>query len=172
MRPLLQSRTPMQLVWISVASNALIALCFGAFFVLSLRLPPDVRIPFSHKLPWLVLLLLGLVGDILTTSALRRGIATERWPESLLIAPRKLAEHPAFSVLGWALIVASFAVIVFSRGQHIGGSWFFLVPQLGLNRIRMSLRAPNKAPATSQLPYPTKPLQSDQWGVPPQPFSN
>ena len=168
----MQSRTPTQLVWISVASNALITLCFGVFFVLSLRLPQDVRIPFSHKLPWLILLLLGLVGDMLTTLALRRGIATERWPESLLIAPRKLAEHPAFSVLGWALIVASFAVIVFSRGQHIAGSWFFLAPQMGLIRLRMALRGQNKAMTDTGLPYPTKSLQSEQWGTPPKPFTN
>jgi hypothetical protein len=162
----------MQLVLISGASNALVALCFGAFFLASLRLPQDLRIPFSQKLPWLVLLLLGLVGDAVAGLALRKGIATERWPESLLITPKKLAEHPAFSVLGWALIVASFAVIVFSRGQHFAGSWFFLAPQMGLSRIRMSLRAQNKVPATSQLPYPAKPLQSDHWGAPPEPFSS
>jgi hypothetical protein len=162
----------MQLVLISVASNALVALCFGAFFLLSLRLPQDVRIPFFHKLPWLVLLLLGILGDVVAGLALRKGIATERWPESLLIAPRKLAEHPVFSALGWLMIVASFAVIVFSRGQHIAGAWFFLAPQMGLSRIRMSLREQNKVPATSQLLYPAKPLQSEQWGVPPQPFSN
>jgi hypothetical protein len=172
MRPLLQSRTPTQLVWISVASNALVAVGFGALFVLSLRLPQDVRTPFSQKLPWLVLLLIGLVGDILTTLALRRGIATEQWPASLLIAPRKLLEHPVFKVLSWTLIVASVAVLVFSRGQHLAGYWFFLAPQMGLNRIQFSLREQNKVPAASQLPYPTKPLQSEQWGAPPQPFSN
>jgi hypothetical protein len=162
----------MQLVLISATSNALVALCFGAFFLASLRLPQDVRIPFSQKLPWLILLLLGIVGDVVAGLALRKGIATERWPESLLIAPRKLVEHPVFSVLGWSLIVASFAVIVFSRGQHMAGAWFFLAPQMGLSRIRMSLRPQNKVPANSQLPHPAKPLQSEQWGAPPQPFSN
>ena len=130
----------MQLVLIRVASNTLIALCFGIFFVLSLRLPQDVRIPFSQKLPCLILLLLGVIGDILAESALRKGVATERWPESLLLAPRKLLEHPVFPILGWSLIAASFAVLVFSRGQHIAGYWFFLAPQMGLNRIQMSLR--------------------------------
>ena len=172
MKSLLQSRTPTQLIWISVASNALMALCFGALFVLSQRLPQNLRIPFSQKLPWLILLLLGLVGDILTTLVLRRGIATKRWPESLLIAPRKLLEHPVFKVLSWTLIVASVGVLVFSRGQHLAGYWFFLAPQMGLNRIQLSLREQNKVPPTSQLPYPTKPLQSEQWGVPPQPFSS
>jgi hypothetical protein len=162
----------MQLVWISVASNALIALCFGAFFILSLRLPQDLRIPFSQKLPWLTLLLVGVIGDVLAESALRKGIAAERWPESLLVAPRKLLEHPVFPILGWSLILASFAVLVFSRGQHIAGYWFFLAPQMGLNRIQMSLRAQNKVEANSGLLYPAKPLQSEQWGTPPQPFSN
>jgi hypothetical protein len=162
----------MQLVWISVASNALIALCLGIFFMLSLRLPQDVRIPFLQKLPWLILLLLGVIGDVLAESALRKGIAAERWPESLLLAPRKLLEQPVFSVLGWSLIVASFAVLVFSRGQHIAGYWFFLAPQMGLSRVRMSLRPQNKAAANSGLLYPAKPLQSEQWGTPPSPFTN
>ena len=171
MRPL-QSRTPTQLVWICVASNALIALCFGAAFLLSLRLPPDVRIPLSQKIPWLVLFLLGIIGDVLAASALRRGIATERWPESLLIAPRKLLEHPAFTVLSWTLIVAAIAISGFSPRQNLAGYWFVLAPLMGLSRMRLSLREQNKVPAPSHLPYPTKPLQSEQWGLPPQPFSH
>jgi hypothetical protein len=161
----------MQLVWISIAFNVLVALCFGMFFMLSLRLPQDLRMPFSQKLPWLILLLLGIIGDALAGSALRKGIATERWPESLLMAPRKLLEHPAISVLGWSLIAASFAVMVFSRGQHIAGYYFFLAPQMSLNRLRISLRPPSKA-ASSGMLYPAKPLQSEQWGTPPQPSSN
>jgi hypothetical protein len=118
----------MQLVWISFAANALIVLCFGAFFVLSLRLPQNMRSPFTQKLPLLILLLLAFIGDMLAESALRKGVANERWPEALLVAPKKLVEHPAISVLGWSLIAASFAVMVFSRGQHIAGYYFFLGP--------------------------------------------
>jgi hypothetical protein len=162
----------MQLVWISVASNALVTLCFGIFFVLSLRLPQDLRIPFSQKLPWLILLLLGVIGDGLAQSALRKGVATERWPEALLVAPEKFLEHPALSVLGWLLIAASFAVIAFSHRQDIAGSWFFLAPAMGLSRLRMSLRPQNKVAANPGLLYPVKPLQSEYWGTPPRPFSN
>ena len=168
----LQSRTPAQLVWISVASNALIALCFGMLFILSLRLPEGLRLSYLQKLPWIVLLLVVIIVDILAESALRKGVANERWPESLLVAPRKLAGNPLFSVLGWSLILASFAVFVFSRGLHVAGFYFFLAPQMGLNRVRMSLRPPNKVAANSGLSYPVKPLQSEHWGVPPRPFSN
>jgi len=171
MRPL-QSRTPVQLVWISVASNALIALCFCMLFILSLQLPEGLRLSYLQKLPWIVLLVLGITGDILAQSALRKGVASDRWPESLLVAPRKLAEHPVFSVLGWSLIVASFALLVFSRGQRLAGFYFFLAPQMGLNRVRMSLRSPNKVADTSGLSYPAKPLQSEHWGTPPRPFTN
>jgi hypothetical protein len=161
----------MQLVWISFAANALIALCFGAFFVLSLRLPQNMRSPFTQKLPLLILLLLAFIGDMLAESALRKGVANERWPEALLVAPKKLVEHPAISVLGWSLIAASFAVMVFSRGQHIAGYYFFLAPQMSLNRLRISLRPPSKA-ASSGILYPAKPLQSEHWGTPTQPSSN
>jgi hypothetical protein len=162
----------MQLVWISIAFNVLVALCFGMFFMLSLRLPQDLRIPFSQKLPWLILLLLGVIGDALAGSALRKGIATERWPESLLMAPRKLLEHPVVPILGCSLFAASLAVAVFSRGQHIAESWFFLAPAMGLIRIQMSLRPQNKVAASSELLYPAKPLRSEQWGTPSQPFSD
>lgn len=172
MKPLLQRRTPLQLVWLSVASNALIALGFGALFVLSLRLPSDMRIPFTQKLPWLALLLFGLVGDVLAILALRKGGATKRWPETLLVAPRKLLEQPVFSVLGWSLIAASFAVIVFSRGQHLAGSYFFLAPQMGLMHARSALRPPNPAAVNPGLPYPAQPLQSEHWGTPPRLSSN
>jgi hypothetical protein len=162
----------MQLVWISIAFNVLVALCFGMFFMLSLRLPQNMRSPFTQKLPWLILLLLGVIGDALAGSALRKGIATERWPESLLVAPRKLLEHPVFPILSCSLFVASLTVAVFSRGQHIAGSWFFLTPAMGLIRVGMPLRPQNKVAASSGLLYPAKPLQSEQWGTPSQPSSN
>jgi hypothetical protein len=171
MKPLLQRRTPMQLVWLAVASNALIALCFGIFFVLSLRLQ-DARIPFAQKLPWLILLAFGLVGSVLAETSLRKGIATNRWSGTLLTAPRNLVARPVFSVLCWSLIVASFALVIFSRGQHAGGTVFFLAPQMGLARLRMLLQPPADAAANSVLSYPAKPLQSELWGTPPQSSSN
>ncbi len=157
------------MVWICVASNALIALCFGAAFLLSLRLPPDVRIPLSQKVPWLAFFLLGIIGDVLAASTLRRGVATERWPESLLVAPRKLLEHPAFTVLSCTLIVAAIVVSGFSPRQNLAEYWFILAP---LNNMRLSLREENKVPAPSHLPYPESPLQSEHWGTPPQSFSS
>ncbi len=171
MKPL-QSRTPAQLVWICVASNALIALCFGAAFLLSLRLPPDVRIPLSQKIPWFAFFLLGIIGDVLAASTLRRGVATERWPESLLIAPRKLLNRPGFSVLNWTLIVAVIAVSGFSTRQNLAGYWFLFAPLMGLSSMRLSLREQKEVPAPSHLPYPESPLQSEHWGTPPQPFSS
>jgi hypothetical protein len=172
MRPLLHRLTPTQLVWFSVASNGFIALGFGVLFVLSLRLPSATRMPFAQKLPGLALILFGLVGDVLAERALRRGIATERWHDTLLAAPRKLLAQPVVSILSWSLLAAALAVIIFSRGQYLAEFMLFLAPQMGLNRIRISLKQPNSVATDPGLPRPTQPLQSEHWGTPPQPTSN
>ena len=172
MKPLLQSRTPMQLVWLGVASNALIVLCAGVFFVVSSRLPQGARIPFQQKLPWLALIAFGLVGSVLAETSLRKGIATNRWSNTLLVAPGNLVARPVFSVLCWSLIVAPFALVIFSRGQHFGGTVFLLAPQMGLTRLRLLLQPPADAAANSGLSHPAKPLQSEHWGTPPQSSSN
>jgi hypothetical protein len=164
MKPLLEDGTPTQLLWIIAASNALVSIGFGIPFVQSWQ---HHRVPFSQNLPWLAALLVGLIATLLSEAALKEGVATEQWPEALLVTPRKLLEHPAISVLGWSMFVASCAAIAFSRVQNIGGAWAFLAPAVSLNRVRVSLRPPGKVPT-----YPAKPLLSEHWGAPPQLFSD
>jgi hypothetical protein len=169
MKPLLEGRTPTQLLWIIAASNALVSIGFGMLFVQSWQ---HHRVPFSQNFPWFAPLLTGLIATLLSEAALKEGVASEQWPEALLVTPRKLFEHPAISILGWSLIVASFAAIAFDRGHNIGGAWAFLAPSMSLNRVRVSLRPPSKVATNPGLPYPAKPLQSGHWGTPPRPFSN
>src|SRR5882757_7515396 len=168
MKPLLERRTPTQLLWIIAASNALVSIGFGMPFVQSWQ---HHRVPFSQNFPWFAALLVGFIATLLSEAALKEGVASDQWPEALLVTPRKLLEHPALCP-GWSLIVASLGIMAFSRGHHIGGAWAFLAPSMSLNRVRVSLRPPDKGPTNPRLlPYPAKPLLSEHWGVPPQPFS-
>ncbi len=170
MKPLLEGRTATQLLWMIAAANALISIGFGIAFVQSWQ---PHRVPFSQNLPWFAALLVGFIATLLSEAALKEGVASERWPETILDTPRKLLEHPAISVLRWSLIVASFATIDFPRGHPIGGSWVFLAASMSLNRVRVSLRPPSKVATNPRLlPYPAKPLLSERWGAPPQPFSD
>jgi hypothetical protein len=168
MKPLVVGRTPTQLLWIIAASNALVSIGFGIPSVQSWQ---HHRVPFSQNLPWFAALMVGFIATLFSEVALKEGVASEQWPETLLITPRKLLEHPAISVLGWSLLVASFAAIAFPRGHNIGGSWVFLAPAMSLNRVRVSLR-PKVTTNPRLLPNPAKPLQSEHWGSPPQPFSD
>jgi hypothetical protein len=170
MSSLLERRTPAQLLWIIAVANALIVSGIAGILVMSWQLPEGLRLPWTAKLPWLALLSPGFIAGILAEVALQRGVAHKQWPEALLATPRKLLEHPAVSVLGWSLIVASFAAIVFSRGHHVSGAWSFLIPQLSIARVQFSLRSPANADDSSLI-YPAKPLQSENWGAPPRPFS-
>jgi hypothetical protein len=172
MRPLLEDRTPVQLLWVIAASNALTSLGFAIPFVQSWQTPPHHRTPFLQEIPWFFAILAGLIATFLSEQSLREGIASEQWSEALLAAPRRLLEHPAFSFLGWSLIVASFAAIAFTRGSGIAGVWMFIAPSLSLSRVRSLLRPRNHANADSQLRTPAKPLQSEHWGTPPGPFTN
>jgi hypothetical protein len=170
MKPLLEGRTPTQLLWIIAASNALVSIGFGTPYVRSWL---GHRVPPSQNLPWIVALAIGFIGTLLSEAALKEGVSSEQWPQALLVTPRKLLEHPAFSALGWSLIVASFAAIAFSRGQHIGLAWAFLAPSMSLSRVRVSLRPPaNVATNRGLLSNPSKPLLSEHWGSPHRPFSD
>ena len=143
---------------------------FVAIFVMSWQLPEGLRLSWTAKLPWLAVLMLGVIASMFAETALQRGVAHELWPEALLATPRKLLQHPAVSVVGWSLIAASFAAIAFSHGHHVSGAWFFLIPQLSIARVRLSLRERPKTDDSSLI-YPAKPLQSENWGTPPRPFS-
>ena len=170
MKPLLEGRTPTQLLWIIAASNALISLGFGMpFFVPSWQ---HHRLSFSQAICWFAAVVVGFISDMLSEAALKEGVASERWPEALLAAPRKLLEHPAISVLGWSLIVASFAVLAFARVHNYSSEWVFLAPALSLTRIRTLMRPPSNIATHTGLRHPLKPLQSEHWGTPPQSFSN
>jgi hypothetical protein len=170
MKPLQEGRTPTQLLWIIAASNALVSIGFAIPYLQSWQ---RHRVPLSQNLPWFAVILVGLIATLLSEAALKEGVASKQWPEALLVTPRKLLEHSAIPVLGWSLIVASFAAIAFAHGNHIGGAWAFLAPSMGLNRVRVSLRPPGKVATNPRLlPYPAKPLLSEHWGSPPKLFSD
>jgi hypothetical protein len=174
MRPLLENRTPKQLLWIIAASNALTSLGFA---MIGLLPPPHHHVAFlrNHSSSiWMCFpaILIGLIATLFAEQSLKDGVASEQWPEALLVAPRKLFEHSAISTLGWSLIVASFLMIVFTRSSNVAGAWVFLAPALSLQRISSSLRPRSNPPSDTHPLYPLKPLQSEHWGTPPRPLSN
>jgi hypothetical protein len=152
------------------ASNALISIGFGIAFVQSWQAH---HVSLFQKLPWIAALLVGFIATLLSGTALKDGVASELWPETVLAAPRKVLEHPAILVLIGSLFVTSCATFDFPPGHPIGGSWVFQAVALSLIHARGSLRPPvNVSTDPRLLSYPTKPLLSEHWGAPPQPFSD
>jgi hypothetical protein len=161
----LERRTPAQLLWIIGASSVLVSISF-------------VVLAWYHSkglLPtlWcsLAALALGLVICLIAERALQNGINSERWPDSLLNAPRKLTARPAFSVLSGLLLVGALAYVVFAGVRHIGGIWMILWPLMSLTRVRNYLRPKPKSDRLLRPIERPKPLQSENWGAPPRPFS-
>jgi hypothetical protein len=171
MSRLLQNRTPAQLAWIIAASNLLAASGFAAFFIDSYRHPNGHRLsPFAASIS-LALLILGLVLGLLAETALRDGVASEQWPEALLITTRKIFMHSALPAAALLLIVASIAVVVLSSARHFSAAWIFLIPSMTLTRIRGIFSQSRKSSSHPRSIDPAKPFQSEHWGTSPQPFS-
>ena len=166
MGSLVERRTPAQLLWIIAASNALI---ITGFATLSL---PAMRHGGQH--PWysFAITVLGLIGSLIAERALRGGINSDQWPESLLAVPRKLAAHPVSAILAGFLFIGAIAYVVFTSARHIGGAWIFLFPQMSLIRVQSYLRPEPKSDSLLQPSERPKPLQSENWGAQPRPFSN
>jgi hypothetical protein len=172
MRPLLKHRTPAQLLWMIGATNVLVSLSFGVLGVGSRHYPHAQRRPLQVALFSFGALVLGLIGTLIAGSNLRNSIESERWPDALLDAPRKVVAYPAFFILPYLLIIASFVDIIFSRSGNLSGAWMFLYPAMSLTRVISALR-PRRTNADDRSRIdPSKPLQSEHWGSPPRPFSN
>ncbi len=174
MRPLLQNRTPAQLLWMIAALNILVSMSFGMLGLRLWRLPQSQQLP--HSLLWVSfgVLILSLIGDLIAEQNLRDGISAERWPDKLLDGPRKLFAGPAFSILNVFLLVASCAYVFFSHPHNVGGAWAFLYPALSLTRVISAMR---KRPSSSTDRLltriePPKPLHSEHWKTPPHPFTS
>jgi hypothetical protein len=122
MSSLLQRRTPAQLLWIIGASIALFSIGFAVLVWCHAKLlQPTLWCSFAT-------LIFSLVVCGVAEQVLRNGINSDRWPDSLLNAPRKLMAHPAFSVLSGLLLVGALAYVVFavSGARHSGGIWVIL----------------------------------------------
>jgi hypothetical protein len=171
MRTWLQEWTPVQLLWIIAASNFLVAIGFG-MMAFPARFHHGSR---ALLLCPLVVLLLGLIGDLIVENDLKEGIASERWADALLNGPRKLA--PAFFGLSYLFIAVSFISVLImgaSGRMNFSGAWCFLFPAMCLTRLANYLR-PKSASSNDSLFKPIerpRPLQSEEWGTPPRPFSN
>jgi hypothetical protein len=172
MSGLLQNRTPAQLAWIIAASNLLVASSFAAFFVESYHHPNSHRLPLWAAFISFALLIFGLVLGLFTETALKDGIASEQWPEALLVTTRKIFTHPALSAAIFTLFAAFVAVIAFSGSRHVAGAWIFLLPSMSLTRMRAMFNPPRKDAGGLGLIDPPKPPQSDHWGAPPSSFTN
>jgi hypothetical protein len=167
MKPLLESLTPTQLLWITAAANTLVVIGFGVLSAPSWH-------KGLHLVRWypLAALVFGLVGSLVVEQVLRNGISSDRWPEKLLEAPREFVASPGYPVLCGLLILGSLAYMVFSSAHQVSGTWMFLAPLQSLIRVGTYLRP---KPASDRLFRPIeqlKPLQSENWGSPPRPFSS
>jgi hypothetical protein len=171
MKPLLEDRTPKQLLWIIAASNVLTSLGFAIPAVQSWQLP-NHRTPFLQEIPWILAILTGLIASLLAELSLRDGVNSDQWPDTLLAGPKKLFARPVISALSWSLIAASFCVIAFSRNSNGAAYWVFLAPAMSLTRVRYSLSPPKKPEIDFRLGAPAKPIQSEHWGTPPLPSSD
>jgi hypothetical protein len=172
MGSLLERRTPAQLLWIIGASSALVSIGFA---VLAWDRPKGLQPTGWYWLAApLAALALGLVSSLVAERALQNGINSERWSDSLLDAPRKFTARPVFSVLSGLLLVGAIAYLVFavSGSRHSGGIWAILWPLMSITRVRSYLRPRPKSDRLFRPIERPKPLQSENWGTPPQPFSN
>ncbi len=165
----------MQLLWIIVASNMLVAAGFGM-----------MAYPWWHFLrfqrPSLLVLLsptgilvLALIMDLITKETLKNGVEGNYWPNSLLNGSRKLVDQPVFSILFGILFGASVLSIVYFFSSHTrtsGAAWVFLYPSMSLTHIRIALRP--KPPSSSdfllRLSEPSEPIRSEHWKTPPSSF--
>jgi hypothetical protein len=172
MNRLLRNRTPAQLGWIIAVANLLVASSFAAFFVDSYRHPTGHRLSALAACTSFALLILGLAVELFAETALKDGIVSEQWPEALVTTTRKIFTHPALSAASLLLIVAGIAVVVFSGRHFVGVVWIFLLPSMSLTRIRGFFSQPRKDAGGLGSIDPPKPLQSEQWGTPPQSFTN
>jgi hypothetical protein len=168
MRPLLQSLTPKQLLSIIAGSNALVIVGFALLAL------PASHSRSRHLSLWccsFVALVIGLIGSMVAEQALRNGINSGQWPDSLLAVPKKLAAHPAYYVIQGLLFMGAIAYMV-SPGFHGSGVWCFLGPMMSLTRVQSYLSTRSTSKPSLWLIEQHKPLQSESWGVPPRPFSS
>ncbi len=171
MRPLLQYRTPAQLLWMIGAANVLVSMSFALLGVVSRHYPHRQHRPLPTVLFSFGALVLGLIGTLIAESKLRNGIRSERWSDAVLDAPRKVVAHPAFFILPYLLIIASFVDIIFSRSGNLSGAWMFLYPAMSLTRVTSALRPRQTDADPRNRMDSSKPLRSEHWGSPPRPFS-
>jgi hypothetical protein len=145
MRPLLQNRTPAQLLRIIAASNLLVAAGFGL-----MAYPPWHLFKVQRSLPLFLLpigiFVLGLISDLLTKQTLKDGVATDYWPDRLLAGPRKLIDPPMFYILSGVFGGAFLICIAYSYHSHYsnhhptGAFWAFWYPAMSLIHVRSALR--------------------------------
>jgi hypothetical protein len=71
-----------------------------------------------------------------------KGLAANRWPESLLDPLRRLLDHLATSILCWSLLVAGcIAIIVTPTGKSPAVICLYL-PMLTLHHLRYTVVVP------------------------------
>ena len=166
MATLLQNRTPAQLASIIAASNLLASSGFAVIFVDTYRHSHGHGLsPFAASISFALPTLGGLVLGMFAERALKDGISSEQWPDALLVTTRKIFTHPALPAATLVLMVAAIAVIV---SGHFGAAWIFLIPSMGLTRIRAMFSPPRENASGLGLADPPKPIQSEHWGVPHQ----
>lgn len=95
-------------------------------------------------------------------SRLKRGIASEVWPESELETLRRWVNLPGLGVAFCLPMGAYFILLIKIGSPMLGSLALFLTPFTGLVRLQQYLRPPK--PTIPREPIRLKPIASDHWG--------
>lgn len=165
MSPLLRNKSPLQLLWLTGLSNAIVTVTVFTLALSKWHLHGG-PIPSSITFRGIVLILLAAIAGIMTESALRNGIKSKSWSDAQLVLPRRVASHPVVWVWAGALFAFMFLCgIVTSLGTSALGT-LVLPASLSLIRVSSILQERQEngdAPSSLNL-YPDKPLRSGNWG--------
>ena len=163
-----QKLGPAALLWSILFSNLLLAVGFGYPSISSHFGIHEMHTGVEQKLPWVLMILVGMVSSLAAERRLNRGLKEEQWTERQLTPVRNLLRSFAVFMLGWALFAGALLAEVLIRSSHVSGvAWSFFGPLFVLNRVRSMFKPEATAPI--RLVPPTiseaQPLHSERWGA-------
>ena len=165
----LQSWKPAQLLWIAGIANIASTLPVIILAALLWHLPKDQHLPLQVKIPACLAILSALAVSLHAESALKRGIRSDAWPESLLSGPRKFLASRTFSVIA---TVTALSFLIPFIALPVGGGFlaplFLMLPQ-SFGRMKFSLSPPSTEPifliSLGSSLHAAKPIHSEHWGA-------
>lgn len=149
----------------------LVGLCGFVISAASLPLiryahPKDGCIRWIPSLLIFCLFLLGFVVSLRASTALRKGVGSQQWPEEQLEPLRSWLESPLCQALPMALLITYGVLwLIFPKYRAIGLGAFLLMQVLSQLRVSVQRPFPSKRSTilTDWRDY-LAPIQSNHWG--------